>query len=237
MLQSHSLILWSYANIEDFEVSLKKADDLLSALRKFGPELSPNYSTVYRKRDAKPLDWKPETLEKLLKKGVNKEGNKIFLDLGYGLSFFSNLNDNDSAGISLTVGTSNPKFKNNFHVDLPLSLPIYDDEQVNNRLITVFKECIKVFNPFGACISNDVNIRSYDGYWNDGLPTAIHWVNYFDDEISKRLGENRIMTSPISEKEKFHTGYFLMLKNKPINVDFEDDIILQQKANEYFRLV
>lgn len=236
MVQRHSLILWSNANNEDFEISLRKANELLLTLKKFGLELSPNYITAKRKKDAKIFDWSTETLAELLKRGINKEGKIIFSDLGYRVSFFSSLKEDDSAAINLLVGVSNPNFTNKFIVNLPLSLPIYDDNQVNERLITVFKECIKILNPFWACIGNSTNLRRYDGYWNEKLPTSIQWVNYFDNEISQMFGENIIKTSPIISKEKFHLGYFLVLKNQPINDDNEKDIILQQKANKHFKL-
>ena len=236
MLQRHSLILWANASEEPFEVSLKKAYELLQKLKEFGVELSPNYITAKRKKDAQTFDWRIDTLEELLRKGVNKEGNTVFLDLGYRVSFFSSLKEDNSASISLLVGVSNIKFINNFIVNLPLSLSMYDDNQLNERLIEVFKKCIEVFNPFWACIGNSANVRRHDGYWGDKLPKSIQWVNYFNNEISQMLGENAIMTSPVRIKEKFHSGYLLVLKNQPINDDIEEDIILQQRVNNYFKL-
>lgn len=236
MLQRHSLIFWSNASNENFEESLKKSNKLLFVLKEFGYELSPNYITAKRKKDVQIFDWSIDTLAELLKKGVNKEGKTTFSDLGYRVSFFSSLKEDDSAGISLLVGVSNPNFINNFIVNLPLSLPMYDDNLLNEKLIKVFKECIKILNPFWACISNSANLKRYDGYWGEKLPTAIHWVNYFDNEISQVFGESAIMTSPVSIKENFHHGYCLVLKNKPINDIIEEDIILQQRANKHFRL-
>jgi hypothetical protein len=236
MLQSHSLILWANASNEEFQVSLNKAHDLLLALKDFGPELSPNYLPANRKKDVTNFDWSLETLQELFKKGINKEGEIAFPDLGYELSFFSSLDEDESAGISMTLGVRNNKFINNFVVDLPLSLPIYESLEVNKRLITVFKECVRIFNPFWACIGNDVNLRRYDGYWGNKLPTAIHWVNYFGSEVSKTFGDVKITSSPTYIKEKFHSGYLLLLKNGPINDEIEDDVKLQHRANKHFSL-
>lgn len=236
MLQRHSLILWANAANEDFQVSLNKAHDLLLALKEFGPELSPNYITAKKKKEAPNFDWSLETLQELLKKGVNKEGKTVFPDLGYSVSFFSSLKDDDSAGISMLVGASNSSITNNFIVNLPLSLPIYESPEVNKRLITVFKECVRIFSPFWACIGNGVNLRRYDGYWSDKLPTAIHWVNYFGSDVSKTFGEAKITSSPTYSKEKLHSGYLIVLKDGPINDEIEDDIKLQQRANSHFSL-
>lgn len=236
MFQTHAIILWAEAAKEDFQVSLNKAYNLLLALKEFGPELSPNYLPAYRKKDVKKFDLSFDTLQELLKNGVNKEGDTVFPDLGYSVSFFSSLKNNNSAGISISVGTSNPLFKNTFIVDLPLSLPIYESSEVNKKLIKVFKECVKIFYPFWACIGNNVNVERYDGYWGDKLPTAVHWVNYFGSQVTKELGDEKILSSPTYVKEKFHSGYFIQLKEKPINDENEEDVKIQQSANEHFGL-
>lgn len=235
MFQRHSIILWADAVKEDFQQSLNKAYKLLLALKEFGPELSPNYLTAIKKKEAKKFDLSIETLEELLKKSVNKEGNTVFPDLGYSISFFSSIKADDSAGVSISVGISNPKFNNCFIVKLPLSLPVYTSNEVRSKLILLFKECITVFEPFWGCISNSVNIRRYEGFWGDKLPTTIHWVNYFGSQLSEELGESKILSSPYIN-EKFHSGALVLLKDEPINDEFEEDVKIQQKANIYFGL-
>jgi hypothetical protein len=237
MLQRHSFILWANPNFEDLQVTLNKVYDLLIVLKRFGPELSPLYITAKRKKDAQIFNWEKSTLEELLKKGVNKEGKTTFLDLGYRLSFFSSKKEDDSAGISILVGVRDQKFINTFIVNLPLSLPIYSDYEMNNKLIRTFKECIKIFDPYWACISNSVNLRRFEGYWVEQSPTTIHWVNYFDDKLSQILGAEKITLAQTSSKYQFHQGNLLILKNKPINDEQEEDIRLQRLANDHFRLI
>ncbi len=236
MLQRHSLILWANASNEDFQISLNKAHELLLALKKFGPELIPNYIVAKRKKESQNFDWSLDTLQGLLQKGINKEDETVFPDLGYRVSFFSSLKEDDSAGISMLVGASNSSIINNFIVNLPLSLPIYESSEVKKRLITLFKECVSIFNPFWACIGNNVNLRRYDGYWGDKLPTAIHWLNYFGSDVSKTLGDAKITLSPTYFKGKFYSGYLIELKDGPIDDEDEDDIKLQQRANKHFVL-
>ncbi len=167
---------------------------------------------------------------------MNKEGKTIFPDLGYRVSFFSSFKEDESASISLLIGVRSTKFINNFIVNLPLSFPIYEDNQLNERLVELFKNCIDVFNPFWACIGNSTNLRRYDGYWGEQVPKSIQWVNYFNNEVAQRLCENMILTSPVRIKEKFNSGYLLVIKNQPINDENEEDIILQQQVNNYFKL-
>lgn len=234
MIQVHSMILWANAKNEDFKTSVDCAYALIMALKEFGTELSPNYLTAKRKKEAKLFDYNYETLEELLRKGVNKEGKTVFADLGYSVSFFSSFVEKDSAGISLHVGTTNPRFKNNLVVNLPQTCPIYIDTIIGERIINLFKKCVEIFDPFWGCLSNATNVNRYDGYWGDTLPTSIHWINYFGENIIKQFSVKKIEKSPLYRVEKLSKGYFLQLKTTPIDNNNEEDIKIQIKANKYF---
>ncbi|KAF5028239.1 hypothetical protein [Sedimentibacter saalensis] len=234
MLQVHSIILWANAKNDEFKTSVDRAYALIMALKEFGTELSPNYLTAKRKKDAKPFDYTYETLEELIRKGVNKEGKTVFADLGYSVSFFSSLVEQDSAGIKFHVGTSNPKFIDTFIIHLPQTCPIYTDTTIGERLINLFKKCVDIFDPFWGCLGNGVNARRYDGYWGDTLPTSTHWINYFGESVTKQLSVTRIEKCPIYKVEKLSKGYFLQLKTTPIDDTNEGDIKIQANANKYF---
>jgi hypothetical protein len=235
MVQRHSFILWSNPNSEDYQVTVNKVYDLLTVLKEFGPELSPIYITAKRKKDAQIFDGEKKTLEELLKKGVNKEGKTEFPDLGYRISFFSSKKEDESAGISILAGVKDQKLINSFIVNLPLSFPVYSDTDMSNNLINLFKQCIRIFDPFWACISNNVNIRRYDGYWNEQSPTTVHWVNYFNNEVTQKMGKDKVASAPMSRKEKYNRGTLLILKNKPINDEDEEEIKLQHFVNKHFK--
>lgn len=235
MLQTHTLILWADAYEADFEESLEKTYTLLKLLKESGLGLDPKYLPAMRKKDAKTFELTKTSLAELLRKGVHKEGKVVFPDLGYRTHFFSSFNDNDSAGIMLGVGVSNPRFYNTCVVELPISLKIYDEHTIE-RLMTLFKKSIVVFDPFWGCIGNSVNSRRYGGYYGDELPITVHWINYFGSRLSKFYGDKMIVSAPVYSAEKFHKGYFIELKEKPINDDVKEDIALQQQANKYFKL-
>jgi hypothetical protein len=228
------MILWANAKNEEFRTSVDHAYALIMALKEFGTELSPNYLRAKRKKDAKAFDYSYETLEELISKGTNKEGGTVFSDLGYSVGFFSSLVDGNSAGISLHVGTSNPKFKDTFIINLPQTCPIYADTTTGERLINLFKKCVDIFDPFWGCIGNSTNIMRYEGYWKDTLPTTVNWINYFGENLTKQLGSAKIEKSPIHRIEKLNKGYFLQLKTTPIDDTNEKDIKMQAAANKYF---
>ena len=92
-----------------------------------------------------------------------------------------------------------------------------------------------LFEPFWGCIGNSININRSDGYWNNSLPTAVHWVNYFGYDVIKHVGVQKIEKANVETIEKLGKGYFIKLKKTPIDDELEKDLILQVNANKYFK--
>ncbi len=230
-MQSHIIILWAEARNEGMKSILDRTYALLTAFREYGPELSPNYIKAYHKKDAKPYDWTYETLGELLRKGLDK---RVFPDLGYTIGFFSSFNDDEAAGISITTGVANRRFKNTLRVDLPLSLPIYDNPSVIEKLMYLFKKIVCIFDPFWGCIVNDINIKRYNGYWRNLLPTTVHWVNFFGESIVKELGIERIKKAQVHTVKTLNKGFFMRVKEFPIDDFSKEDLDIQVNINKYF---
>jgi hypothetical protein len=232
VLQTYSMILWAKANHEDFKVTVDKAYRLLSSLKEYGTELSPNYLPAFRKKEVKPYELDRETLGNLLKKGVNKEGERTSPYLGYHVSFFSALNDDDSAGISLTIGMNDPSFTNSLVIHFPPSLNIFDRD-ISERLIALFKNCVKIISPFWGGIISSYTIRRYATIYKNNLPTTIHWVNFWGEDIIHRISEDKINKASLHSLEKIDSkGYILILKHIPIDDNSEEDIRLQSEVNK-----
>lgn len=90
MIQRHSIVLWRQAERKDksFEEIAKEAYEVLDLFQCYPQELRPNYLTVKTKKDIKEFDWNYKNFSEQLKKGINKEGEVIFNELGYSISFF-----------------------------------------------------------------------------------------------------------------------------------------------------
>lgn len=236
-MQRHTMILWSKAKNEEFESIAKKGFQILQSLKEYGEELSPNYFTGYNKANCVEFDGTYETFKEALKRGVSKEGNNVFEDIGYSISFFSSLDDDKSSGISMHLGSCFPRIKNTLVVNISYSLDILQDIDVADRVFKVFKDCCKIFNPFWGCIANEVNKKRYSGYINNNLPTTVHWLNYWGIDTVNQVGEVKIQEAPICFKEKIGNGYLLRLKQFPINDFEEENVILQNNINNYFNLI
>ena len=234
MIQTHSMILWAKASQKDFDTAALKAYRVLAVLSEFGPQLSPNFITSARKKDAPSFDGTYEKFKELLRKRVNKEGSTEFPELGYSIGFFSSHDSKNSSGIHIQAGVTHPQFINTVVVHFPEALPIFDDATVAEKLVQVFRKCVEVFDPFWGCISNSVNADRYNGYWYEQLPTATHWMNFFGSDIVTQMGIPKIEQAPVQKVERLSNGYFVMLKDSPINDENEFDIKIQNKANLYF---
>jgi hypothetical protein len=229
MIQSYSLILWAKAKQEDFKVSVDKAYQLLMTLKEFGPETSPNYLPAYRKKDVKRFELNYENLEALMEK---KKKKQIFPDLGYTIQLFSSLTDDNSAGIMMSIGISYPKLVNSLVVDLPYSLDVFNDN-ISRRLIILFSKCTILFDPYYGCIANSSNTKKFDGLWKNDMPTSVHWINFWGNDIVNRVSENMINNIQWDSSKKVDDkGYILILQKKPIDNNLEEDIRLQSNINK-----
>ncbi|MCL6592247.1 MAG: hypothetical protein K6U80_20160 [Firmicutes bacterium] len=235
-MQFHTMILWAKAREMEFEEVVDQAYQLLSYLREFGPELAPNYETVWKKSDAKLLKGTYEELKEIIAKEVKKaEKDDISKGLGYTLGFFSSLNDEESAGISLRIGVSDPKFVNSFIVDFPLNLSLYE-LFIAEKVYVLFKKCILCFEPYFGFVANNKNSDRYEKFWHNDRPTTTHWLNFFGEDLVKLFGEQKIKNAPAELIEKVGNGYLIRLKKLPIDDESEFDLQLQRRLNSYFRL-
>lgn len=225
MIQRHSIILWKKAEKKDkdFEEIAKETYEVLKLFQECPQELRPNYLTAKTKKDIKEFDWNYENFRSMLKKGINKEGENIFEDLGYSISFFSSLNEKNSCGFEILAGNKNEKFYNVLIVNLPLSLNLYD-KKTADMVKSLFEKLIQSYMPYWGCISNKVLSRKYGKFLEGSLPTTVHWINYWSEDILGTIGMEKIQNMVNKNAmSTFKTG-ILSIKETAFDVEKEDDI-------------
>ena len=225
MMQRHSIILWKNAEKKDkdFEEIAKETYEVLKQFQEYPQELRPNYLTAKTKKDIKEFDWNYENFRSLLKKGINKEGENIFEDLGYSISFFSSLNGQSSCGFEIIAGNKNEKFYNVLIVNLPLSLNLYEKETAD-MVKSLFEKLIQAYKPYWGCVSNKALSRKYGKFLEGSLPTTVHWINYWSEDILGTIGMEKIQNVVNkNEMSTFNTG-ILSIKETALDVENEDDI-------------
>lgn len=225
MIQRHSIILWRKAEKEDksFEEISKETYEVLNVFQHCSQELRPNYLPGKTKKDIKEFDWNYENFSEQLKKGVNKENEVVFKELGYSISFFSSMDEKNSCTFSMIVGNKFEKMNNVLIVDLPLSYNLYEKETAD-MISELFEKLVQVYKPFWGCISNRALSRKYGKFLEGNLPTTVHWMNYWSEDIIRTVGMDKIQN--VVEKNitvSFKRG-ILSINETALDVEKEDDI-------------
>lgn len=234
MVQRHTVILWKKAESKDrnFEEISKEAYNILNLFQDYPQELKPNYLTVKSKKDVNEFDWNYENFNSMLKKGINREGENVFENLGYSISFFSSMDEKKSCAFQMNVGNKNNKFYNTFIIDLPLSLNLYD-KKIADTIRNLFEKLVKSYMPYWGCISNKVLSRKYGKFLEGNRPTTVHWMNYWSEDIIEMIGMEKIQKMvDRSSIISFQKGV-LSIKDTAFDVDKEEDLKYHDELQNY----
>lgn len=241
MIDTYSLILWAPPKKEIKEEQVQKIYDILSALIEFGEPFLPNYLPAKRKSECKPFVLKHDNIEKLLKKSPKYEELDEKLGVGKTIGFFSSLEDDDSSVITISIGNSNPRGNNTIMINFPANFD-FNQPDISDKLSKLFKELIKIFEPYWGCISGWFNSQQYDGYYNHdrGIPNALFWMNYWGEDIASKLKVSKEIKKEKIDRlhriEEYQKGYFIRLQELPIDINNESQINFQNEMNITFGL-
>lgn len=236
MVQRHSIILWRKAEEKEksFEKTSTEAYEVLNLFQDYSQELRPNYLTANTKKDIKRFDWNYENFSNVLRKGINKEGKNTFEDLGYSISFFSSMDEEESCGFQMRAGNKNEKFFNTLIINLPLSLNLYD-EKIAEDIRNLFEKLVQAYMPHWGCVSNKVLSRKYGKFLEGNLPTTVHWINYWSDDIIRTIGMEKIQKIIGRNPDVSFKNGILSIKNTALDMDKEDDINFHDELQKLIR--
>lgn len=237
MLQLHNMILWSKPKEKDFENLAKKAYRIMELLKEFGSDLEPKYLTINRKKDAVPFEWNYKNFKNALVKGVNKEGETEFPELGYSIDFFSSLESQHSSSVRMKIGNQRSEFVDNLVIQFPKSYSLEKMNQDKDKIKVLFNNCVHLFQPYWGCISNSVNMDRFDNYVKNDKPSTLHWLNYWGEDILRNTPVIKAVSFPVYYIEPIEKGWFIQLKDEPLDDTLEQDIQLQAEANKYYGLL
>lgn len=233
MVQKHSIILWRKAEKADknFEEISKDAFSVLSIFQDYPHDLRPNYLTSKTVENIKQFNWNYENFSRILKEGSNREDEKIFEDLGYSVSFYSAVNALNSCGFQMRVGNKNDRFNNVLIIDLPLSLNLYDKE-IADMIKNLFIKLVLAYVPYWGCVSNKALSRKYGTYLEGNLPTTVHWMNYWSEDIARAVGIERLKKLVDENPEISYKKGILLTKDTGYDMDKAEDVRFHEKIQK-----
>ena len=232
MIDVYTMILWARPKECSIEYQAALVFNILMTLKKID-YLNPKYETVYRKKDAVEFDLTLENVKALIERNTDKQ----FPDLGSLIGFFTSLNDDESAGISISIGVSNLKFVNSIVISLNWDYKKMCAEKYD-ELEWLFKELIIQFKPFYGFIASKSNKNKYDEYYDDinNKPVAIFDMNFWSNEIIKGLKINDKILLNFYEHDEIGDGIFTRLLKEPFNILDPKHIELQNKVSKMMKL-
>lgn len=226
MIDTYTMILWAKANNNEIDTQAKQVFDILTTLSQV-PYLRPKYLTAYKKKDTTEFELSIDNVEKL----ITKKRDKQFEELGSKISFFTSLNDNESVGISISIGVSKAKFQNTVVLDLNFD---YKEQSVKkfDELSEIFKKLVIVFAPFYGCITSRSNGSMFDTYYDkiNNSPTSIFDINYWGVDIVNNLPISEIQEK-VFECIEINRGYYIRLQKEPVNISNINHMKLQKDIN------
>lgn len=233
MIQGQSIILWRNADKEDrsFEEIALEIFEVLDLLQSYPEILRPNYLAVSSLKDAVKFRWDLQNFMDALKRGVNKEKDRTFEDLGYSLSFFSSFNENASCSIMVKAGMKNKLFYNTLIINLPLSFDLYDRWGAESA-IELFKGLAYKYRPLWGCISNDAMPVPQGKFLKGNIPTGIHWINYWSKEVVDAIGMDRINKTVSLDPTVTFKDVFFLIKETAIDINRKEDMQLCDNLNQ-----
>jgi hypothetical protein len=82
---------------------------------------------------------------------------------------------------------SNAKFLNPLVVRLPY-VGFSGLHERRDDFEGLFKRLITIYKPFYAFVANDRDEQWSRRYWEEGKPTFVHWMNYYDKTTAEEIG-------------------------------------------------
>lgn len=232
-MERYKIILWKKPLVADTQFSeiVRNTVDTLSIFYDLPEQYRPNFYTSDRKSSAKPFVLSCDEIASYLRKNVLKINYKECPELGVSLGLFSSMNDNSAFGYHMRIGVKDTKYINSLIVNIALDYNMYDEESA--RLIeTLFEKSVAVFKPFWGAIVNNCAYNDNEPYMVNGLPTNVHWMNYWSDEIINSIGLRKIKIA-IKKFEQFDFDNGIIKMQKfPLQAKKEDDMRYQREVED-----
>lgn len=199
-------IILNYKNYEDQkEIEVEKLVKVLDLLETYG------YHYQYNNKMIRIKDKTLYLVEKIQNTDVS------FNTIGFYLT--------NKFYIWGHVGSRNSNYINYLDILLPLKCS-FEDDDINHLIIKLFHELNNLLSPFHSFVGSNENIRRFSYLINESLPTSIHYINYFSDDLRKKI-------SSLYHEELQN---YLICRNFPFNDCVLDDLKIQEQLYQKYHI-
>ena len=104
--------------------------------------------------------------------------------------------------------------------------------------VGLVKDLVQLFDAFYARFTSDKNFDLYEECYdhNRRIPKVFFWVNYWGNDIIKKLKlDDRVLES-VYEYEITEDGHYIRIQKEPIDIFEQKDMELQKRLNDLLKL-
>lgn len=123
------------------------------------------------------------------------------------------------------VGSRNSNFINYLDILLPVKCSFGEDD-VNSSIIRLFQELNNILTPVHSFADSNENIKRFSFIVKNGLPTSIQYINYFSDDLRKKISSLYHVELPD----------YLICRNFPFDDCALDDLKIQQQLYQKYQI-
>lgn len=232
-----TIILWRKPEKKGITIEevLNESMPIFNYLNDLPKWLKPNY-TFFKRRPVEIQLTKEYVLNKL-KSGISKEDNRVFVELGYLFTLFSEKDESGSQiSWSFKLGNTDEKFINSIIIDFPTDmLNTYRIQSKEIEILLLFNQLVRLFEPFFGCILSDVISIKYESILTDGIPATLYGYNYWNEDMIERIGMERIIHLVELGEIEYEEPGFIKLFDGFVDV-FDDEQMKKRKEIEDYLL-
>ncbi len=123
------------------------------------------------------------------------------------------------------IGSRNSNYINYLEILLPVKCS-FEDNDINRLIIRLFYELNNLLTPFHSFVGSNKNIERFSFIGNGSLPTSIHYINYFCDDLRKKI------------LSLYHVELqnYLICRNFPFDDCILDDLKTQEQLYQKYHI-
>ena len=88
------------------------------------------------------------------------------------------------------------------------------------------------FRPYWGCISNKTLSRRSGKFLEEHLPTTIHWLNYWSEDIIRTIGMEKVQKIVDANPTISFENGILLIKNTAFDTENDDDMKFHEELQK-----